>query len=121
MPPRGSFTFSNAEALTLHSMLCHLDELERQMKIPVIILNPAFLVFVQFLSRLPMLFLWPDTISRSWNCPHRLPRDSHARISAPMLCIPRPCEVDHAGQSAILVCKAPHIRPVCIRHDVGMI
>ena len=50
MPPRGSFTFSNAEALTLHSILCHLDELERQMKIPVIILNPAFLVFVQFVA-----------------------------------------------------------------------
>ncbi len=46
-PARGA---RNAEALTLHSILCHLDELERQMKIPVTILNPAFLVFVQFVA-----------------------------------------------------------------------
>jgi hypothetical protein len=30
----------------------HLDELERQMKVAVIILNPTFLVFVQFVGRL---------------------------------------------------------------------
>ena len=41
---------SNAEAPTSHFILRHLDELERQMKIPVIILNPAFLVFVQFVT-----------------------------------------------------------------------
>ena len=28
----------------------HLDELERQMKVAVIILNPTFLVFVQFVA-----------------------------------------------------------------------
>ena len=39
-----------AEALTLDSTLCHLDELEWQMKVAMIILNPTFLVFVQLVA-----------------------------------------------------------------------
>src|SRR5207253_9862736 len=38
------------EALTLDSTLCHLDELEWQMKVAMIILNPTFLVFVQLVA-----------------------------------------------------------------------
>ncbi len=40
-----------AEALTLgFTTLCHLDELEWQMKVAMIILNPTFLVFVQLVA-----------------------------------------------------------------------
>jgi hypothetical protein len=35
--------------ISLHSV--HLDELERQMKVAVIILNPTFLVFIQLVAR----------------------------------------------------------------------
>jgi hypothetical protein len=38
------------EALTLDPTPCHLDELERQMKVAMIILNPTFLVFVQLVA-----------------------------------------------------------------------
>jgi hypothetical protein len=38
------------EALTLDPTPCHLDELERQMKVAMIILNPTFLVFIQLVA-----------------------------------------------------------------------
>jgi hypothetical protein len=38
------------EALTLDPFPCHLDELERQMKVAMIILNPTFLVFIQLVA-----------------------------------------------------------------------
>jgi hypothetical protein len=38
------------EALTLDPTPCHLDELEWQMKVAVVILNPTFLVFIQLVA-----------------------------------------------------------------------
>jgi hypothetical protein len=38
------------EALTLDPTPSHLDELERQMKVAMIILNPTFLVFIQLVA-----------------------------------------------------------------------
>jgi hypothetical protein len=47
---RGPAHDLTAEALTLASISVHLDELEWQMKVAVIILNPAFLVFIQLVG-----------------------------------------------------------------------
>jgi hypothetical protein len=38
------------EALPLDPTPCHLDELEWQMKVAVVILNPTFLVFIQLVA-----------------------------------------------------------------------